>query len=634
MLKFLKRWKIMNKNKKKNKIFRWVDSYADYRYAFIISKWVFLKKKMPNWILKIYKKWNHIEKLEEKPFNLNKIKNIILKFILNKKYWYIKIMLMLLILYLIYEDIFFWRYIISLILFIFLMIYKFIYYYLSLNETQIKIKILFEKYKIINCVGKVIYMIINYVLWWHFISYVWLEIVKIIRYISIRINVVKYWHYIDIILNYIINIYMKLWLIQIGFIIKKIKEKIIKKKIKEIISWRLTLIIINLLLIQKIIVMLGLNLPWILILFIIYNIYILEKSLLYLSDKWNNNNYYYYIIISSLSNYQSIKDVYEINKLSVIFKNLKLNINKSLIDFKISYFFKEQCDLITTNNQILYPYWYHPDLYYAEVYKNILTIKELNEFFGILKSVIKMNYMDKWLYNILLKTDDYNFIKNRKDIGVIYYNKNEKKIQNEKLSKYQFEYIKSKYNKIFIKKNLDISVKLYKLCEEYLNILNGCYKKTNQELKIEIIVYLRFMRYIAYSDYSELPDDIGFNEIIYFNYKLINKDYKISDNTEDKKKLKEIKKKIDNLYDELNLLIKEVLINIDWNITEINYVCGREIHIIDIEKNTESWYTEEEFQDGLGYKSVNIDWIVFELKNLIKDKEKIKLIEEIQVNKA
>jgi hypothetical protein len=222
----------MKKKKKQNFIFRWVDNYADYRYAYQGWKLIFRRFGLFYKFNQIYKKWYKVKKIE-KPVKLNKkIKRIVqwILWIFNEKYWYIRVIIMLIILYIIYEPILFWRYLISLMLFIFILRYKLLYYYLNFKETQEQIKMIFKNHNSVNLIGKWIYIIINPVLWWYSISILWLEIVKIIRYISIKISVYKYWYYIDIVMNYIINIYMKLWIIKLWNLIKKKKEKIIKKK--------------------------------------------------------------------------------------------------------------------------------------------------------------------------------------------------------------------------------------------------------------------------------------------------------------------------------------------------------------------------------------------------------------------
>jgi len=361
------------------------------------------------------------------------------KFMKNK---YIQVFISFLIIFIFYKESLLYIYLKSLLFFCLLLFYKYIID-LSINNKN-NLKKIFINYEKINIIGLFIYK-------WSHIYFIWLEIQKIIIKILRRL---RYILRIKLNLNFIMKIIDKVFYfimfvliesVMESFIIfsNKIKQKIIFSDYKELLIWRLNILLIYVLLIYNIIKFINWFLDSNEQLIILDQIsigYIITKTLL---------SFLIIILLQSLvilikniyltfySNYDrfwqiNIKSApffIEIHKVSKIYENRYLLINCS---------FLKNTNVLYSNNKytkgsleetgfIENIYWFDNVKFEKDIYGNINVI-DIMEFFLYLNTIIAKIIFFKWHLNLFLKIKENE--KNYKDIifSLLKIDMNEKKI--------------------------------------------------------------------------------------------------------------------------------------------------------------------------------------------------------------
>lgn len=350
--------------------------------------------------------------------------------------------------------------------------------------------------------------------------------------------------------------------------VERIKKKIKDKTLKNIIDWRLLALLLNIILIQKLLLFLNFSLfNILLILFFVLNIYILDKTLIYLY--WYNN--FKIEVLYFLKNGSEGKIPFEKTFVlvqsqleSFSYDSLFFCNFRSDWRFNPNDNFSRQQNSNYYHNRLLYDYinwgfwgrldegrdyfnkyWLNSELYYADIIGG-LNIADLNDFFLHFNLILERKSKLKYQLNLLKTSGLYN-------TKTIYYGygyrcsfniKNVKKKSNNTIekdllninsrcgiltkTKYLSFYEDLKRKKHIIDELYEINEAAYTECIKILNLLDEFLQNNGQQLvintNISVIMDTRFYR----PEWSDTDNNqIKYYEMIYNNYDIDNNNYNL-----------------------------------------------------------------------------------------------------------
>ena len=137
-------------------------------------------------------------------------KNI--KLFLNEdKYFYWRLLIFIIILYLFYKNYLFLRYLISLLIFIIILRYNILYNFIKKNNNiQETLKYIFLNYSFLNKIGYIIYNITNLYNILYYIQKIIIITMKILNYLSIKLKFKYYFISFKKFIYFIFFIYLDL----------------------------------------------------------------------------------------------------------------------------------------------------------------------------------------------------------------------------------------------------------------------------------------------------------------------------------------------------------------------------------------------------------------------------------------
>jgi len=664
---------------KKKMVDRYINRRDNIKLKFMLNQGK-LFKNIKN---KLKKDESNLVNLEKKSL-LKSLLKIVLKVIIKiftyikkvmqgEEYFYVRLIIFISILIITYDVSYIRRYIISIIIICWIIVYKKLYLLFKTEKSNRSkyLQFLRTHNKLNFLVIVPLYLILNRYVWLRRIQRIWIFINKILRYISLKLRIENYYKYIDEIMYYIMMVYLKVIVDQSYIMTEKIKDKIKKKNFKKIIDWRVLVLIINIILIQKLLMILGINIGQIIIIgLIIINIYLLDQMLIYLF----NYNKFLIPILYFLKDRQyakiTLKDIYilpqvKLSRLSYTYifyyyfsdelrlfpernhKN-RLNPNWYIYEYLCWGFFGASAE----GRDYFNKYWLNEELYYADIIFGI-NIADINEYFVHLNAILRekskfdywIEFLENWnsggnvfdygyRCNINMKSVRKKVKKNlepRMDINDVKIRR--KIVPQNKLEK-KFNSLNFKYWNI--KELQEINDKRYQKCIEFLDILNEIFKENGQEIIINTHVCIKRDATLYRKEWTDDPNQIIYSEIIYNNYEIDNSKYKLKLHWKHFELKTRLKQKLEEMKQ----------INTEW----VNYIQTKKIPLIDLKsfallqkpgKNLLKipiFLLDTDDESDRLYCLINLEKYetyymverVKEIKELVKNHEKIRSNEEVK----